>query len=124
MDSVLAVVLHNKVFIAIAVLLALNIVTGVADSLYHHMFALGNLADWLLSRALPYVIVDVALQIVIVLGVGDSVPELAPILGGAVHGFVVLTLIGKILDNIHSMGFANLPMAVRNTPAAKVEIKP
>jgi hypothetical protein len=115
-------VLHNKVLIAIAVLLMLDVVTGIASAAYNKTFALGSLGDWLLTRAFPYVLVDVALQIVIVFGLADYVPQLAELLGDAVHGFVVLTLVGKILDNVHGMNIATVPMALRNTETPKVKV--
>jgi hypothetical protein len=123
--GLLHIVVTNKVFAAIGVLLFLDVITGVADALYRGDFYLGNLADFLLTRALPYVLVDVGLQLIIIAGLVGVVPNLAvTAVGDAVHAVVVLTLVGKILDNVHSMNIVYVPMALRSMPAIAAKVQP
>lgn len=103
----------------ILILMALDIVTGIAVAVYLRTFALGALADWLLTRALPYVLGDAVMQLAFMLGLGDDPivrgAGLATIAGDAVHLFVVLALIGKLLDNLSQMGLP-VPRALTDQP--------
>lgn len=113
-------------FKVILALLVLNVATGIAAALYLKTFALGALGDFLLTRALPYILVDGALQLVIRLALGDTAMGAAGIdtaLGVLVHGFVVAALVGKILANLRDLGIP-IPMMLTDTPKPKVTASP
>ena len=117
---------EDRWFAVILALLILNVASGIAASAYLKTFALGGLADFLMTRAFPYVLVDGALQLVIRLALGDDAASAAGIddvLGTVVHGFVVLSLAGKIFENLRSMGFP-IPRVLADTPKMSAKAGP
>src|SRR6185295_15735723 len=60
----LAVAIFDQPMVkAIAVLLFGNVLAGIAVALYRRAFYLAALGDWLLSRAIPYVLGDATVQV-------------------------------------------------------------
>lgn len=115
---------------AVFALLALNIVTGVAAACYSstRRFYLGDLGDWLISRALPYVLVAGGLQLVLALMAGyESVlgdyAQWFTLVSGIVWGFVVLSLLGHVASNLKDMGFP-VPDILTTSTKPKTTITP
>jgi hypothetical protein len=96
-------------------LMAANILVGLASSLYFRDFRLGALADWLMSRAIPYLIGAGAVQLVL-MAVPSEHSGLAQGAGTVVWLFVVGSLVGKILDTLREMG---MPVPVVLTDKSK-----
>ena len=95
-------------------LLAANVVAGVAVSLYTRQFRLGAVADWLMTRALPYLLGGAVMQLVL-LTVPPAYSGLSEGAAGAVWLFVIGALLAKILDTLREIGLP-VPEALGSTP--------
>lgn len=109
-------------------LLFLNLITGVADAMTHKTFSLDSLGDFMLSRALPFVLVDAALQVVfrfVFGGVDLGMLGLSALAGDAVHLVVISTLAAKILANLRDMRLiGDVPRAVAGPRKPKTTATP
>jgi hypothetical protein len=114
---------HAMVQFALA-LLAADVLSGLAISLYQKQFKLGASADFLWSRALPYFLGAGALQLVVM-----TIPPSYPIGGvdsaltSVIWGFVVAALLGQLLDNLRQMGLP-IPeiMTAKKVPETKTTL--
>ncbi len=79
-----------------------NFLTGLAVSIYKKTFVLKQVADFLYSRVLPYVISYLA---VVAVAVVDEAWQPAVII---VWGVILAALVGAILANLKEMG-VNIP---------------
>jgi phage-related holin len=108
------------------VLLAVNVLTGVAAAFYQRSFYLGELGAWLMTRALPYVIVAGSFQVAVAMLAGyESVlgqySQWFATMQALIWGFVILALVGHILANLKSIG---IPVPDALTTAPKADAKP
>lgn len=87
----------------VVALLVVNVIVGIAASLYTKTFRLAAVADWLLSRALPYLLVAVGLQVLVFAALGES-RELVQAAATAVWAFVLAALLGKIFNTVKELG--------------------
>ena len=101
-------------------LLAANVLTGVAAALYRGVFNLGDLADWLRSRAVPYLLGGLSVRLAV--GLAGEQVGLDPGLGDVVWGFVLLALVGHIGGNLRELGIP-LP-AVLGAPQSSATSPP
>lgn len=111
-------------------LLILNLVTGIAVACYRtdRRFYLGDLGDWLVSRALPYILVAGGLQLVLALLAGyeavlGDYSQVFRVTSGIVWGFVVLSMLGHIAQNLRDMGFP-IPEQLTASPKPKTTSAP
>ena len=86
-----------KLSVLVAMVLA-NLVTGIAVSIYAKAFRLKQVADFLLSRVLPYILSYFAVAIVAV------VEPTWKVAVTVVWGLILLALAGAILTNLREMG--------------------
>lgn len=111
----------NKFVVAVLGLIALNFVAGVAVSLYLRTFYLATIADWLLSRALPYILVAGCLQGILILVPAEYIPDaIRPLTSTTIWGAVILALIGHILDTLNKMPQFNIPSFLTDKPKEDV----
>src|SRR6185295_126549 len=119
----LAVAIFDQPMVkAIAVLLFGNVLAGIAVALYRRAFYLAALGDWLLSRAIPYVLGDATVQVMLFAGLPDH-PEIGASLGTLVHGFVCAALLGHILQNLREIGLP-IPSALGDKPTTETSARP
>lgn len=119
----LAMRIYSNSFVqAILGLMAANVLVGIAGSLYFKEFRLAALGDWLLSRAVPYLIGAGAVQLVL-LTVPDEWSGLSSGTSTAVWLFVILSLVGKILDTLRQMGLP-IPQPLGDRPKPQVTATP
>ena len=93
-----------KLFTLFAMVLA-NLVSGIAVSIYTKTFRLKAIADFLLSRILPYVLGYMTVGIVAVVQPAWSMAVTV------VWAFILLALAGAVLANLKEMGIS-LPEAL------------
>lgn len=98
----------------VVVLLFVNVLTGIAAGMYRKSLHLAELGDFLMSRAIPYVIGAASLNLVLMFTPAEYA-TLAQGTGTVVWAFVIASLLGKILDNIRSMG-APIPQVLGDGP--------
>lgn len=79
-------------------LIAANLILGLAVSIYTKTFRLKAVADFLISRVLPYILSYFA---VVVVAIVEPAWQIAVTV---VWGAVILALIGAILTNLKEMG--------------------
>jgi hypothetical protein len=102
--------IYNNWFVRIVLMMiGLNILTGIAAALYQGKFALGALGTWLLSRALPYVLVAGGLQVAMAMMVGyeavlGDYSTAFKALSAGVWIVVCATMVGHIGQNLRDMG--------------------
>ena len=108
----------------IAGLIAANVLVGLANALFNKriQFYMGSLADWLTSRALPYLLCWGAVKLVALVMIGDYVMAFA-VLEAAVSGFVIGALVAKILDTLREMGLP-VPRWAGDKPRAEATATP
>lgn len=105
----LALIVWDNVFArAVLGLLAANVVVGIAVSIMNGSFRLGETADFLRTRAIPYILGGMTVQIVL-LTVPPQYSGLASGTGTAVWGLVILTLLGHILGSLAEIGIRIVP---------------
>lgn len=91
----------SKLSVLVAMIFA-NLVTGIAVSIYTKTFRLKQVADFLLSRVLPYVL---SYFVVVTAAVVAPYWEIAV---SVVWGIIIAALAGAILTNLKEIG-VNLP---------------
>jgi hypothetical protein len=104
----------NPLVKAVLGLLLANILAGVAAALYTRTFRLAALGDWLITRAVPYLLGAGTVQLVLL----TLPPEWSGITAAAATSvwlFVVLSLVGHVLDALRDMGLP-VPAAVTDLP--------
>lgn len=87
---------------AVVVLMFANVATGIAVALYTGVFDLGDLASWLRSRAVPYLLGGAAAKLAVQIGGADL--GITPDMADAVWAFVILALVGHIIQNLRELG--------------------
>lgn len=116
-------VFGSGLFIAVLAFCAFNVVLGIASSLYHKEFRMGAIADWLLSRIVPYVLAAAGLQVALHFVPDKYAGGLTREYSEIVWAFVILALIGKIVQQLREIG-APLPAALGDRPKAEVKVAP
>jgi hypothetical protein len=96
--------IYNNGWVRFAVaLIVADVVSGVALALYNRDFRLAQVSEFLVTRAIPYLLGAGVVQLVLL-----AAPlEYAGLMKGlevAVWGFVVAALLGHVLDNLRQMG--------------------
>lgn len=120
-SDLLVLVYGNKWFVAVAGLLALNVAAGIAVSLYLRTFYLATVADWLISRALAYVITAGVLQGILIVVPNEYIPDaVRPLSSTAIWGMVVAALVGHILDTLNQIPSINIPSFLVDKPKEDV----
>jgi hypothetical protein len=115
--DLLVLVYGNKWVVAILALMALNVAAGIVVSLYLKQFYLASTADFLVSRALPYVGVAGILHAILIVVPGEFIPDsIRPLTAGAIWGAVIIALVGHILDTLNKLPFVNLPSFLTDRP--------
>lgn len=119
----LHLIFDNNWFRLIGGLVFLNLASGVAAALTQQTFVLGGLAEWMRTRAVPYIIVDGALQAFFLVAVGGDAggngnvltqSGLSTVLGDGVHALVIAALVAHILSNLKDMGLSAVPDILTN----------
>ena len=101
LEQFVALVNGTKLTILVAMVFA-NLLTGIAVSIYTGSFRLKLVADFLVSKVLPYLISYLAVGVVAV--VEPSWKAAVTV----VWGLIIVALAGAILTNLKEMGI-NLP---------------
>ncbi len=92
------------------VLIAANLLAGIAVSIYTRTFRLKQVGDFLISKVLPYVLSYFAVCFIAVVE-HSWMPAVT-----VVWGVILAALIGAILTNLKEMGI-NLPNILAGPPA-------
>ena len=99
LEQFVALVNGTKLSILVAMVFA-NLITGIAVSIYTGSFRLKLVADFLVSRVLPYLISYLAVGVVAV--VEPSWKAAVTV----VWGLIIVALAGAILTNLKEMGIS------------------
>lgn len=111
----LALVIYaHPIVRAVLGLLVANVLVGIAAAIKAREFRLAMLGDWLLNRAIPYLIGAGAVQLVI-LTVPQEWSGIGSALSSAVWLFVVGALLGHILDTARELGLP-IPSVLGDQP--------
>lgn len=102
----------------VGALLAANVLLGISTSLYTRSFRLAATGDWLLSRALPYLLGSGAVQLVALAAAGEY-RDVVGAIQTATWAFVMAALIGKIVEQLRELGVP-LPAALGDLPKPDV----
>ncbi len=103
MNDILSAIYGNALVQAVSGLIFANVVVGIAVSLYTREFRLGMVADWLMTRALPYLLGAGTVQLVL-LTVPPAWSGLSQAASTTVWLFVCGALVGKILAALKEIG--------------------
>lgn len=112
-------VYNNDLVRAVLGLILANVLVGIAVSLYTRTFRLGDVGDWLLTRAIPYLLGAGVVQVVL-LAVPEQYSGMGQATGALVWGFVLAALVGKILTGLRELG---LPVPDPLTASPKPAVK-
>jgi hypothetical protein len=109
--ALLWVIYDNPYVRVILALLLVNVILGVAAALYTRTFDWQVQAEWLLTRALPYVLVAGAFQLAVAMVAGyESVlgqySDFFKATQLLVWGSVIAALIAHIADSLKNVGVA------------------
>lgn len=107
--NLVRVIYSNPLVKAVLGLMAANILLGIAVAFQKKEFALAELGDWLLTRAIPYLLGAGAVQLVVLTVPGEYLAGLSPAISTAVWGFCIAALMGHIFGDLKDLG---LPVAV------------
>ncbi len=107
---------------AVLGLLAANVLVGIAASLYTRSFRLGAVGDWLLTRAIPYLLGAATVQLVL-LAVPQEWSGIGQAAATAVWLFVCAALVGKVLDMLRELGIP-IPETLTDTKKPEVTAGP
>ena len=99
LEQFVALVNGTKLTILVAMVFA-NLLTGIAVSIYTGSFRLKLVADFLVSRVLPYLISYLAVGVVAV--VEPSWKAAVTV----IWGLIIVALAGAILTNLKEMGIS------------------
>lgn len=106
-------------------LILANVLTGVASALYARTtfpFRMAALGDWLLSRAIPYLIGASAVKAVAYVSLEGYTAQ-AGALADLVWAFVVVALLGKIVENLRELGIP-IPAVFGDKPKPEATATP
>ncbi len=120
--TILQMIYANGFVRAAVGLVIADVLTGIALAFYNKDFRLGSTGDFLLTRAIPYFIGAGGLQVVL-LTVPIEWSGLSGAVGSAVWTFVVLAMLGHLLDNLRQMGLP-IPAALGDRTKPEVQAKP
>jgi hypothetical protein len=116
--DVLVAVYAHPIVRAVLGLLAANIIAGLAAAFKSGDFHLAVLGDWLLTRAIPYLLGAGAVQVVL-LTVPPEWGGITQVAATGVWLFVVASLLGHILDALRDLGLP-IPAMLGDKPKAEV----
>jgi len=97
LEQFIALANGTKLSVLVGMIFA-NLILGIAVSIYTKTFRLKAIADFLLSRVLPYILSYFA---VVVVAVVEPTWEIAVTI---VWGMIIAALAGAILTNLKEMG--------------------
>lgn len=105
---------------AAVILILADVLSGVAVALYHRDFQLARIGEFLLTRAIPYLIGAGVLELVVlavapaegVAGVGRET------LAAGAWIFAIASLVGHVLGNLRQMGVP-IPASLAEDPRLK-----
>jgi hypothetical protein len=122
MDILLLVqtILSNRMTLFVLALLITNLVTGLLVAILPHTnetFTLGQVGNWMV-RALAYVFGAVCVQVLGYYATAGYEAIFQP-LSTVCWGFVLLSLAGKVLQNLRDLGF-NIPEVLGDKPKASI----
>lgn len=120
-DLVVLIYAHPIVRAVLGLLVA-NVLVGIAAAIKAREFRLAMLGDWLLNRAIPYLIGAGAVQLVI-LTVPQEWSGIGSALSSAVWLFVVGALLGHILDTARELGLP-IPAVLGDQPKPPTTASP
>lgn len=106
-------------------LIAANIMTGIASALYARAtfpFRMAALGDWLLSRAIPYLIGGSAVKVVAYVSLEGYTAQ-AGALSDLVWSFAIVALLGKIIENLRELGIP-IPAVFGDKPKPEATATP
>ena len=99
LEQFVALVNGTKLSIMVAMVFA-NLITGIAVSIFTSKFRLKEVADFLMSRVLPYILSYLAVGVIAV--VEPSWKAAVTV----VWGLIIVALAGAILTNLKEMGIS------------------
>lgn len=117
--DIVAAIYQNKMVVAVLGLMAANVLIGISYALYSQEFRLAQVGDWLYTRALPYIGGAGAVQLVLL----TVPPQWSGLSGGlstVVWGFVLLSLLGRVLYYARAIG---IPIPALLTDKQVPEVK-
>lgn len=120
--TVLHKIFGNKIALSLLSLIAADVLTGIGVALYKRDFHLAGVGDFLLTKAIPYIIGAGAIQVMVL----TLPPEFGGFIGfssNAAWAFPILAEIGHVLDNLRQMGFA-VPEFLGAKPKPEVKATP
>lgn len=93
----------------LALLLA-NVILGIAVSLYNwhdpiKRFYLGNIGDWVFTRAVPLLMGGGVVQLLVYVALPPAWGMQLDLVSAGVWSFIILQLVSKIFENLHALGF-------------------
>lgn len=118
--SVLELVFGNGWVLAILGLIAADVMSGIAKSLYDGDFRLAATGDFLWTRAIPFILGAGSLQVILLTVPPDYQGAVTSGLSTAVWVAALGALVGQVLDNLRQMG---LPIPAILTAKQKPEVK-
>jgi hypothetical protein len=101
--DIVAAIYRNQMVVAVFGLMLANVVAGISYAIYDKDFRLAQVGDWLYTRAVPYVGGAGAVQLVL-LTVPAQWSGMSTGLSTVVWGFVILSLLGRILFYARAIG--------------------
>lgn len=120
--TVLQLVFGNAMVQAALWLVLADVLSGIALSFYTKEFRLGAVADFLLTRAIPYFLGAGSLQLVL-LSVPAEWSGIADTGSTTIWLFAVAALVGHLLDNLRQMGLP-IPQVLGDKPKIEAQAKP
>lgn len=119
----LAQAIYDHVLVrAILGLIAANVIAGIAASFYTRQFRLGSVADWLLTRAVPYLLGAGTIQLVL-LTVPPEWSGITEKFSSGVWLFAIAALVGHILGTLRDIGLP-VPPAIADKPKPETTATP
>lgn len=108
----------------ILALIGANALLGIAIALFssRYTFYLGALGNWLLSRAIPYLLGWGAVKLVVLTAFGDYV-TVANSAEAVTSVFVIGALLGKILEQLRGLGLP-IPTWAGDQPKPESTVSP
>jgi hypothetical protein len=118
--DVLQLVYANVWVRAIVGLMLADVMTGIGLSLYYREFRLGATADFLFTRAIPYLLGAGTVQVILLTVPTELRGAITTGAGGAVWAAALAAMLGHVLDNLRQLG---LPVPVSLTAKHATETK-
>lgn len=110
----------NRLVVAVMGLIAADVLMGLANAFMTKDFRLAQVADFLLTKAIPYVLGAGGLQIALV-AVPPEYEALTGLSSTIIWGFVIAALAGHVLDSAKKLG---MPVPDALTAKSKPEAQP